>query len=146
MNDYNLSDKYTENSCACEKCQQMCKKTPCMGTPEEILRIAKAGFGDKLFPTTWLVGFYQGILDKPVDMVAPKMTNKGCAFQDEQGLCILHSLGLKPLEGRMTDNHGITIINTIEEALRTPVYVAATEWAKRDFDVMKRKIFRNTKA
>ncbi|MDR6548511.1 hypothetical protein J2810_004601 [Chryseobacterium rhizosphaerae] len=136
-----ISDKYQENSCSCDKCKNMCRHTPCMGTPEEMLRIAKAGFQDKLAVTGWLVGLINGTHDKEVTMIAPNKLENGCAFQDENGLCILHDLGLKPLEGRMTDNHKVVSLYG-DEVFLSPAWVAASEWEKRDFNGMKRRIFR----
>ena len=41
--------------CKCQKCKQQCK-TPCLGTPEDILRLIKAGYKDRLAPKYILSG------------------------------------------------------------------------------------------
>jgi len=83
--------------CACEKCKQMCKNSPCFGTPDDILKLIAAGYKDKLAESIWLDQQWEGIW--PV--VAPIKTNSGCIFLTDTGLCKLHDLGLKPTEGRI---------------------------------------------
>ena len=72
---------YSEHSCSCDKCKNMCKNTPCIGTPEEMIRIAKAGFHHKLAETYWAVGLMNNTHSELVRIVAPLIVkNKGCAF------------------------------------------------------------------
>ena len=144
MNKYDISPLYKEHSCSCDKCKSMCKKQACIGTPEEMLRIAKAGYADKLAKTSWLVGVIVGTHKKGVDIVAPNMTKDGCPFLDKNNLCILHNLGLKPLEGRMTNNHEPIVLKSIEDGLKSPVFVAVAEWEKINYNGIIRRIFRKT--
>ena len=50
--------------CKCQACKQQCK-TPCLGTPQDILKIIESGFGDRLFRTHWAVGLLLGHLGIP---------------------------------------------------------------------------------
>lgn len=92
--------------CKCQKCKQQCK-TPCLGTPEDILRLINAGYKERLAVTHWWVGIARGKLDFPVIMIQARQEENGyCTFYHD-GLCELHDLGLKPTEGRLS-HHSIT--------------------------------------
>lgn len=92
--------------CKCQKCKQQCK-TPCLGTPEDILRLINAGYKERLAVTHWWVGIARGKLDFPVIMIQARQEENGyCTFY-HNGLCELHDLGLKPTEGRLS-HHSIT--------------------------------------
>lgn len=92
--------------CKCQKCKQQCK-TPCLGTPEDILRLINAGYKERLAVTHWWVGVARGKLDFPVIMIQARQEENGyCTFYHD-GLCELHDLGLKPTEGRLS-HHSIT--------------------------------------
>lgn len=88
-------------SCNCEKCRQMCQRTPCLGTPQDILAIIEAGYVDKVCYTEWAAGMYLGHITQPIEMVQIKSKGKGkdgeCVFFHE-GKCDLHESGLKPAE------------------------------------------------
>ena len=90
--------------CKCQACKQQCK-TPCLGTPQDIMKIIESGFGDRLFRTHWAVGLLLGHLDTTVPMVQAEQTPNGCIFH-KNGLCELHILGLKPTEGKLS-HHSI---------------------------------------
>ena len=92
--------------CKCQKCKQQCK-TPCLGTPEDILRLIKAGYKDRLAITHWWVGIARGKLDFPVIMIQARQEENGYCTFFRDGLCELHDLGLKPTEGRLS-HHSIT--------------------------------------
>ena len=44
-----------EQSCNCSKCQEMCHRAVCLGTPDDILKLAESGYADKLLVTKWSV-------------------------------------------------------------------------------------------
>ena len=92
--------------CKCQKCKQQCK-TPCLGTPEDILRLIKAGYKERLAITHWWVGVARGNLDFPVIMIQARQEENGYCTFFRDGLCELHDLGLKPTEGRLS-HHSIT--------------------------------------
>ena len=92
--------------CKCQKCKQQCK-TPCLGTPEDILRLIKAGYKERLAMTHWWVGIARGKLDFPVIMIQARQEENGYCTFFHDGLCELHDLGLKPTEGRLS-HHSIT--------------------------------------
>lgn len=94
-------------SCKCAKCKAQCQRTPCLGTPQDILKLIEAGYKDRLGLTFWSVGMAIGAISFPVPMVQAMQTTEGCAFFKD-GLCILHDLGLKPTEGRLS-HHTITL-------------------------------------
>ncbi len=88
-------------NCSCHKCQNQCRRAPCLGTPADILRLIDAGYADKLAPTEWATGLFIGKLNHTIKMIQVKKFNHGCAFF-ENGLCQLHDLNLKPTEGRLS--------------------------------------------
>ena len=92
--------------CKCQKCKQQCK-TPCLGTPEDILRLIKAGYKERLAITHWWVGIARGKLDFPVIMIQARQEENGYCTFFHDGLCELHDLGLKHTEGRLS-HHSIT--------------------------------------
>ncbi len=112
-------------ACKCEQCKNQCR-TPCLGTPEDILKLIEAGYVERLKPTMWLTGMALGKLTYPIPMVqAETMDNGWCTFRREDGLCELHDLGLKPTEGRLS-HHLITKENfTFSKSLS---YNVAKEW------------------
>ena len=88
-------------NCKCQACKEQCK-TPCLGTPQDIMRLIDAGYADKLMPTQWLVGMVVGKLNFPIPMVQAIQTDKGWCIFHKDGLCELHNLSLKPTEGRLS--------------------------------------------
>ncbi|MDR1718030.1 MAG: hypothetical protein LBS20_19510 [Prevotella sp.] len=98
------------SECSCEECRNQCR-TPCLGTPDDILRLIEAGYADKLAFTHWAVGMMLGKLPLPIPMVQILKTENGCVFF-KNGLCELHNLGLKPTEGRLS-HHEIKLENYI---------------------------------
>lgn len=88
-----MERKITE--CSCATCKFMCKRSPCFPTPSDALKLINAGHKDKLMVTAYLgMGFVMWV-------VAPMQTNTGCIFHNNDGLCDLHSSGLKPTEGKL---------------------------------------------
>lgn len=91
--------------CSCEECKSMCTKQVCLGTPQDILKLIKAGYKDKLKPTLWMTAQFLGKLSTPVPMVQAIQDENGCVFF-KNGLCELHGKNMKPLEGRLA-HHSI---------------------------------------
>lgn len=110
-------------SCNCERCKAQCH-TPCLGTPEDILKLIEVGYRDRLAPTTWLVGMLMGVCDRPIEMVQAKVENGWCTFYHD-GLCELHDKGLKPTEGKLS-HHSIRRDNF--EPKRSLSWLVAKEW------------------
>ena len=67
--------KFKETVCSCQKCKDMCK-TPCIGTPEEMLAISKAGFSKRLAVTSWATGLILGTHDRVVTILHHFLTKK----------------------------------------------------------------------
>ena len=119
--------KFKETVCSCQKCKDMCK-TPCIGTPEEMLAISKAGFSKRLAVTSWATGLILGTHDRVVTIIAPLFDQKKgfCTFYQD-GMCELHSLGLKPTEGRYANCKEKKVKN-LEELKGTPLLKCIESW------------------
>lgn len=101
-----------EVECSCEHCQNQCK-VPCLGTPDDILRLLEAGYRQQLSVSYWMIGALLGKIPHSVPMVQAIKTEHGCIFHKDR-LCELHSLGLKPTEGKLS-HHEIKPDNFIFE-------------------------------
>lgn len=125
------------SACKCEVCRNQCR-TPCLGTPDDILRLIEAGHQDKLAVTYWCVGMFLGRLNYPIVMVQAVTTDKGwCVFYHD-GLCELHDKGLKPTEGRLS-HHSLSQENySFSKSL---TYHVAKEWLEKDNIPVIEKIF-----
>lgn len=101
--------EFKEHVCACLECKDMCKRTPCWGTPSEVKKIIDAGLGSKL-----MLEYRENscVKLKQVDFLTPAVRGREgaqgptfalgpCTFLDESDRCTLHDKGLKPLEGRV---------------------------------------------
>jgi hypothetical protein len=89
----------TPVDCVCDKCINLCKKSPCTGTPAEILRLINNGFIHRIQPA-----FYAAYVLHPITMytVCFDQAKGSCSFLLNDR-CELHTVGLKSMEGRMTD-------------------------------------------
>lgn len=116
-----------ETACACDTCKNMCKKQPCIGTPDDILKIIEAGHAKNLAQSTWMVGLLSGDVDKPVHMIQPLALEDGsCAFLDDNDLCTLHDLDLKPTEGKLSHHDDFkNFSGTFKDTINFKV---ATSW------------------
>lgn len=112
------------STCKCQACKNQCR-TPCMGTPDDLLRLIEAGYLDQLAVTYWCVGVVLGRLNHPIVMVQATTTNDGWCVFFREGLCELHDKQLKPTEGCLS-HHSITEENyTFSRGL---AYQVAKEW------------------
>ena len=120
-------NNYKENECSCKVCQSMCK-TPCIGTPIEMGAILVAGFRDRLSLTGWAYGKIVGTHSEIIPIIAPEFDEKrNCCTFFKDGKCELHSLGLKPMEGRYA-NHNYTPVDKLEDLFETPLYKCIEQW------------------
>lgn len=98
--------KVLPSECECERCSVMCQ-APCCGTPEDINKLMKAGYANRLMFDDW------PDWDGGSDMLKPAMkgsegsrapwetrTEEGCTFWKD-GKCELHKSGLKPIQGKL---------------------------------------------
>ena len=108
MNEFNIE----ETVCNCPTCIEMCRRFPCWGTPEDIKKIVEAGFADCLSLDCVPSSEYSGV---SVFILYPAITgfegrkaefaHRGvCTFLTKDNKCRLHTLGLKPTEGRVMDH------------------------------------------
>lgn len=107
--------------CKCHLCKRQCH-TPCLGTPQDILRLMDAGYTSRLKPTEWAAGIYMGVTDHIIPLIQAECLDGAwgglldvgadchCTFYTKDGLCELHDLGLKPTEGRLS-HHSARIDN-----------------------------------
>lgn len=94
--------------CKCKDCKKQCR-TPCMGTPSDILKLIEAGYVNKLSKTQWAVALLYKRHDSVILMIQATAGENGCVFFHD-GLCELHDLGLKPTEGKLS-HHSVTLEN-----------------------------------
>lgn len=100
-------------SCTCSTCKAMCQ-VPCWGTPEDIQKLIDAGYAKKLCIDQWELPWNEEEDYRPsIDVLCPAQQGthgwymdywrKGgnCVLHTKEGLCELHDLGLKPVEGRV---------------------------------------------
>lgn len=113
--------------CKCKLCQQQCH-TPCLGTPQDILKLIKAGYADRLSWSDWTVGIIMGVTDHVVGMVQATVNVEWCTFFNN-GLCELHDKGLKPTEGRLS-HHSTQIENFLPK--KSISWNVAKEWEDED--------------
>jgi hypothetical protein len=104
----------------------MCQRRPCWPTPEDAQRLIAANLGGRLMRDWW----FDHAQDKTILILTPALQGreaseapaypKGpCTFVDAEGLCQLHSLGLKPTEGRLALCHNRTPENLHADTGRT---------------------------
>ncbi len=92
-----MTDLTEYSNCkGCAKGISMCKRCPCVGTPEEMMAIIKK-FPHKLSVSVLALSGFSYV-------IAPKFNNEKsrCVFLNSQDNCELHDLGLKPMEGRLS--------------------------------------------
>lgn len=89
-----------ENSCVCNVCKNMCKTAPCLGTPDDMLRIINNGHIAKVAPSIYMTAVFLEKLGGPIQLAAPRTNEDGsCMFHTKDGLCEIH--GIKPTEGKL---------------------------------------------
>ena len=111
--------------CRCKLCQAQCRATSCLGTPQDILKIVKAGYADRIVVSEWAAGIIMGVTKKTIYMFQPRFTEEeGCTFFHD-GLCELHDKGLKPTEGRLS-HHTQRIDNFVKS--KSISWNVAQEW------------------
>ena len=96
------------SECKCQKCKNQCR-TPCLGTPDDILKLLEAGYKEQLRFTYWATALFLGVFPDVIFMVQIEKTDNGCIFFKD-GLCSIHHTGLKPTEGKLS-HHIITAEN-----------------------------------
>lgn len=111
-------------ACKCQRCKMQCH-TPCLGTPEDINKLIRAGYQDRLAVTIWGVGMLLGLIDHPIKMIQARCEENGwCTFYHD-GLCELHDKGLKPTEGRLS-HHSTKLDNFVPK--KSLSWLVAKEW------------------
>lgn len=86
--------------CTCLTCKNMCRHTPCVGTPDDIKSIIDNGYGHRLIMQAYVdIESLENIL-----IYVGIKTNEtgGCPLQNTAGLCTIHGK-CKPTEGRLAN-------------------------------------------
>lgn len=117
--------KVTE--CKCLLCKNQCR-TPCLGTPEDILRLLENGYKSCLAVTYWEAGILMGGCSRPIIMIQAKDNDGHCIFYQD-GLCKLHNKGLKPTEGKLS-HHSLKLDNFNPK--KSISWAVAKEWIDED--------------
>lgn len=91
-------------SCQCKECQEMCDR-PCWPTPSEAKALIEAGYRNRLMMDYWArrggdIEIVSPALKGYEGKYAPFWPSGSCTFFKD-GLCELHNLNLKPMEGRV---------------------------------------------
>ena len=102
-------------ACSCSECQAMCQRRPCWPTPLDAQRLIEAGYADRLMLDWW----FDRVQNKTVYVLTPAIVGREsgeapahpsgrCTFLNQENLCDLHDLDLKPTEGRIALCHDRT--------------------------------------
>ena len=106
----NILNKIESTECSCNQCKLMCYVSPCFPTPEDVDKLLKAGYETLLKPTTYINinNFESFNLIAPnskqiitIDKNGNNIVLNKCVMLDDNNLCKLHKLGLKPTEGKL---------------------------------------------
>lgn len=95
--------KILTTECDCEKCSFMCH-APCCGTPNDMKLLIEAGYGKRLMYDDLPGG--EAMLKPALKGYEGRRSpwevssKQGCTFWKEKK-CELHSLGLKPIQGKL---------------------------------------------
>lgn len=119
-------------SCNCDVCKAQCQRTPCLGTPHDILALINAGYVDKVCYTVWAAGISLGFIKDPIPMVQLKSKCgkiDGCCICYHDGKCELHENGLKPTEGKLS-HHEVSARQLLPQYNLT--FQVALEWVKEE--------------
>lgn len=102
--------------CKCQQCKSQCS-VPCKGTPEDMVKIA-ARYPEGRIMATELKG---------VPIITPLYDKaKGSCTFFNNGLCDLHSQGLKPTEGKLS--HHSQYLNNEFSWKKSVTYWLLKEW------------------
>lgn len=91
-------EDYPQSECSCQKCTNMCLDTPCFATPEDVIKLIEAKYGDRL-----MMDYISLPDDKDIEIITPARKgweqtdgrgyyiNDGpCTFLNKEKLCELH--------------------------------------------------------
>lgn len=126
----------TESACSCSTCQNMCKTSPCIGTPDDILRLINNGYVGKISASIYMVGVFYFNARNPVHFATPTRLDDGSCIFFNNGLCDLHESGLKPTEGKLV-NH-----ETTGDYKTSSNYLVSETWNKPENAGKVKKIFK----
>jgi|SRR5580692_957370 hypothetical protein len=108
-----LNINYSE--CSCVKCSFMCQ-APCCGTPDDIELLIEKGYANRLMFDDLPGGenMIKPALKGHEGKMSPWNTfsREGCTFWSD-GKCELHTLGLKPSQGKLC-HHSLSITENLE--------------------------------
>ena len=122
--------------CRCRLCQSQCHQ-PCLGTPQDILRLMDAGYIDRLGEAEWPLGMVWGLIDREIVTIQARWQGDWCTFFHD-GLCELHDNGLKPTEGRLS--HHSSRIEQFKPA-KSIGWAVMKEWLAADNADVVREVY-----
>jgi len=123
--------------CKCELCKRQCAH-PCLGTPDDLVKLIEAGYQNRIMFILWTGAQKMGVHPDPIPMLTPLKdeTKHSCTFFTD-GLCELHTLGLKPTEGKLS--HHSTDLAKFNPR-KSIGWAVAKEWLKLDFEEFKKRL------
>jgi hypothetical protein len=127
--------------CSCQICQDMCKRAPCIGTPQDIMKLAQAGHLDELRPTDYGGLSEWGVPWIPMVQIRAMQESEWyengggqCPLWDPvTGLCRVHAI--KPVEGRFAGHSSQSVFTSAS-------WVAAISWLLPTNRALVKHLFR----
>ncbi|MGN0044315.1 hypothetical protein [Alistipes indistinctus] len=129
---------------------ELCREQMCLGTPHDIARLYRHGYGSVLRPGLVVVREADGQRTRKLRMVQLMATEEGCVMY-QGGRCLLRETGLTPTQGRLhlltggrTDPEvqARTIVKIIA-AWSAPENREAVEYCLRSLESNQNEISRN---
>lgn len=108
--------------CDCQLCQSMCLRAPCIGTPEDIVRLINNGYIHQLETTAWGAGERIGI-ETFLSVQIKLDTHGGCPLF-KNGKCSIHEI--KPTDGKLANCKDVNF----KKGEITYLHLIAEEWNK----------------
>jgi hypothetical protein len=125
--------------CKCNTCKSQCK-FPCIGTPEDMVKIIGAGYSNRVGIVNWDIARIFGVHDSDIEMISPLHDKeKGSCTFFTNGLCELHEKGIKPTEGKLS-HHSIELKGF--DFKKSISWAVAKEWlniSRADFELLIQK-------
>lgn len=110
------------SACTCETCRQMCKRAPCLGTPQDIERLICLGLGGSMARTLWAAVDGAPLIEmvqlRGLDM-QPDGATTCCMFNRATERCMIHAQ--KPTEGSLSFHEPTSMLDS-------PTLAVALTW------------------
>ena len=138
--DYGIKIHPDSAECDCDECSDMCS-TPCWPLPHEAQALIDAGFGHKLEEQMYDLYYSEirdygtiAVLAPCVELISTRVSPDRCVFLLPDGWCALHSIKLKPYEGRVAHHSGsISVREDISRAWETKLGLRVAQAWRDDY-------------